>query len=135
MEENETISGEDALRILQGKPMRDCYNVQELKLTEDDLSDAEIFKAQYGGAQQQEGKVGDVVPATAEMEEAMSMIANEMLAIRQDEEKEVFELLLRRKAGLDKDGEEEGEAQGEAPKEAQQEAPKEGENAPSQSEH
>ena len=86
--------------------MRDCYNVQELKLTEDDLSDAEIFKAQYGGAQQQEeGKVGDVVPATAEMEEAMSMIANEMLSIRQDEEKEVFELLLRRKAGLDKDGE------------------------------
>ena len=84
--------------------MRDCYNVQELKLTEDDLSDAEIFKAQYGGAQQQEGKVG-VVPATAEMEEAMSMIANEMLSIRQDEEKEVFELLLRRKAGLDKDGE------------------------------
>ena len=74
MEENETISGEDAQRILEGKPMRDCYNVQELKLTEDDLSDAEIFKAQYGGAQQQEGKVGDVVPATAEMEEAMSMI-------------------------------------------------------------
>lgn len=50
-------------------------------------------------------RFGDVVPATAEMEEAMSMIANEMLSIRQDEEKEVFELLLRRKAGLDKDGE------------------------------
>ena len=119
MEENETISGEDAQRILEGKPMRDCYNVQELKLTEDDLSDAEIFKAQYGGAQQQEGKVGDVVPATAEMEEAMSVIANEMLSIRQDEEKEVFELLLRRKAGLDKDGE--GEETQEMQEETQEE--------------
>ncbi|KAK8798608.1 hypothetical protein WA588_003688 [Blastocystis sp. NMH] len=119
VEENETISGEDAQRILEGKPMRDCYNVQELKLTEDDLSDAEIFKAQYGGAQQQEGKVGDVVPATAEMEEAMSMIANEMLSIRQDEEKEVFELLLRRKAGLDKDGE--GEETQEMQEETQEE--------------
>ena len=47
------------------------------------------------------------------------MIANEMLSIRQDEEKEVFELLLRRKAGLDKDGE--GEETQEMQEETQEE--------------
>ena len=83
--------------------MRDCYNVQELKLSEDDISDAEIYKAQFGAAANKEAKVGDVVPPNAEMEEAMGMIADEMLAIRQQEEREVFELLLRRKAGLDED--------------------------------
>ena len=103
MEENETISGEDARRIVEGEPMRDCYNVQELKLSEDDISDAEIYKAQFGAAANKEAKVGDVVPPNAEMEEAMGMIADEMLAIRQQEEREVFELLLRRKAGLDED--------------------------------
>lgn len=89
--------------------MQDCYNVQELQPTEDDLSDAEIYRAQFGGVDKQGAATGDVVPATAEMEEAIAMIANEMLAIRQEEEKEVFELLLRRKAGLEKE-EEKGES-------------------------
>lgn len=81
--------------------MRDCYNVAEVQVSEDDISDAEIYKAQFGAAGKEEAKAPEGMPATAEMEEAMSMIANEMLAIRQEQEKEVFELLLRRKAGLD----------------------------------
>lgn len=104
MEENETISGEDAKRILRGEPMKDCYNVDGLEFTDDDVSDAEIYQARYKGAGE-ENVVKEENPKIAEdsnLDEVTSMIAKEMLAIRLDEEKQVFEALLRQKAAAEK---------------------------------
>ena len=103
MEENETISGEDAKRILRGEPMKDVYNVDELKFTDDDVVDAEIYQARYKGtSEEQRVKEEPLVTEDSNLDEVTSMIAKEMLAIRVDEEKQVFEALLRQKAAVDR---------------------------------
>ena len=108
MEENETISGEDAKRILRGEPMKDVYNVDELKFTDDDVVDAEIYQARYRGtSEEQRVKEEPLVTEDSNLDEVTSMIAKEMLAIRLDEEKRVFEALLRQKAAVDRAEEDE----------------------------
>ncbi|KAK8800458.1 hypothetical protein WA171_005089 [Blastocystis sp. BT1] len=103
VEENETISGEDAKRILRGEPMKDVYNVDELKFTDDDVVDAEIYQARYKGtSEEQRVKEEPLVTEDSNLDEVTSMIAKEMLAIRLDEEKQVFEALLRQKAAVDR---------------------------------
>lgn len=110
MEENETISGEDAKRILRGEPMKDCYNVEEVKFTDDDVVDAEIYQARYKGTSEEPVmKEEPLVTEDSNLNEVTSMIAKEMLAIRLDEEKQVFEALLRQKAGVDAHKEEQVE--------------------------
>ena len=47
MEEHETISGEDAKRVLRGEEMKDCYNVTTIQRSEDDDMDKEIYEARY----------------------------------------------------------------------------------------
>lgn len=71
--------------------MKDVYNVDELKFTDDDVVDAEIYQARYKGtSEEQRVKEEPLVTEDSNLDEVTSMIAKEMLAIRLDEEKQVF---------------------------------------------
>lgn len=93
MEEHETISGEDAKRILKGEKMVDCYNVQALKKTEDDQMDEEVFASRFPPKEEKEKS--PVEKRESEREEYIEDMAKRMLRMRQKEEEEIFEILLK----------------------------------------
>lgn len=92
MEEHETISGEDAKRVLRGEEMKDCYNVTTIQRSEDDDMDKEIYEARYKKEVVEE-KVEE--PTKLKKDDAITMVAKKMLDLRLDEEKQVFEQLLK----------------------------------------
>ena len=92
MEEHETISGEDAKRVLRGEEMKDCYNVTTIQRSEDDDMDKEIYEARYKKEEVEE-KVEE--PTKLKKDDAITMVAKKMLDLRLDEEKQVFEQLLK----------------------------------------
>ena len=92
MEEHETISGEDAKRVLRGEEMKDCYNVTTIQRSEDDDMDKEIYEARYKKEVVEE-EVEE--PTKLKKDDAITMVAKKMLDLRLDEEKQVFEQLLK----------------------------------------
>lgn len=92
MEEHETISGEDAKRVMRGEEMKDCYNVTTIQRSEDDDMDKEIYEARYKKEEVEE-KVEE--PTKLKKDDAITMVAKKMLDLRLDEEKQVFEQLLK----------------------------------------
>ena len=92
MEEHETISGEDAKRVLRGEEMKDCYNVTTIQRSEDDDMDKEIYEARYKKEKVEE-KVEE--PTKLKKDDAITIVAKKMLDLRLDEEKQVFEQLLK----------------------------------------
>ena len=65
MEEHETISGEDAKRVLRGEEMKDCYNVTTIQRSEDDDMDKEIYEARYKKEKVEEKEEMEVVKEEA----------------------------------------------------------------------
>ena len=93
VEEYETISGEDAKRLLAGKKMVDCYNVTALTKSEDDELDEKIFEARYASqAENTEKNLNN--ESTEEEDDFVNDMAKRMLQYRQEEEKEIFKILL-----------------------------------------
>ena len=124
MEENETISGEDAKRIIKGQKMEDCYNVNEVERTLEDDIDMEVYNNKYPTdntfrLKTSEEEVEDneneneienenendymkeykkqkkLDTTNNETEIIQSTIANLLLKKRLDEEKQIFEILLK----------------------------------------
>ena len=93
MEEHETISGDDARRIVNGQKMQDNYKVKDIEKDEDDLMDQSLFEKRYGHRSQEEATQKTALST----DEVTTLLAREITKKRLKEEEEVFEMLLREK--------------------------------------
>lgn len=76
--------------------MVDCYNVDILEKTEDDELDEEIYAARYPTVKTTDSEKNPLSKFYVnEIDNATTIIAKKMLKIRQKEEEEIFEILLR----------------------------------------
>ena len=78
--------------MLRGEEMKDCYNVTTIQRGDDDDMDKEIYEARYKKEKVEE-KVEE--PTKLKKDDAITMVAKKMLDLRLDEEKQVFEQLLK----------------------------------------
>ena len=73
--------------------MVDCYNVTVLRKSEDDELDEKFFEARYASqAENTEKNLNN--ESTEEEEDFVNDMAKRMLQYRQEEEKEIFKILL-----------------------------------------
>lgn len=120
IEEYETISGEDAKRLLAGKKMVDCYNVTELKKTEDDKYDEKLYSSRNLSTEEKEeffekqeylkidqNDQSNQNDQNQQKESFNNQIVQRMLQKRLDEEKQIFEILLREDMEKEKEKERE----------------------------
>lgn len=73
--------------------MVDCYNVEALEKTEDDQMDEEVFASRFPLKEETEKNPSEKLKS--EKEEAIEDFAKRMLRMRQKEEEEIFEILLK----------------------------------------
>lgn len=73
--------------------MKDCYNVTAIQRGEDDETDKEIFQSIYQNEAPKEEKVEE--STKLKKDDAITLVAKKMLDMRLDEEKQVFEQLLK----------------------------------------
>lgn len=74
--------------------MVDCYNVEALEKTEDDQMDEEVFASRFPPKEETEKK-SPSEKLKSEKEEFTEDLAKRMLRMRQKEEEEIFEILLK----------------------------------------
>ena len=72
--------------------MVDCYNVTALTKSEDDEYDEKIFEARYA-SQVENTEKNSNNESTEEEDDFVNDMAKRMLQYRQEEEKEIFEIL------------------------------------------
>lgn len=73
--------------------MKDCYNVTAIQRGEDDDTDKEIFESIYLNEAPKEETAEE--PTKLKKDDVITIVAKKMLDMRLDEEKQVFEQLMK----------------------------------------